>query len=132
MQYEPGLSRAELIELATKTYFGNVDAKNMDGALDCFHDGALFCVQTAFTRHSGKAEIRRMFEDFFGAYETIVHRDFTCTVDEANGRIAASFTAELTDADGGITLLNNTNFWRVRAGKFQEVYVYMSGANVLV
>ncbi|MBQ0771679.1 MAG: nuclear transport factor 2 family protein [Sphingomonadales bacterium] len=132
MQYESGLSRPELIELATKTYFGNVDAKNMDGALDCFHDGALFCVQTAFTRHSGKAEIRRMFEDFFGAYETIVHRDFTCTVDEANGRIAASFTAELTDADGGITLLNNTNFWRVRAGKFQEVYVYMSGANVLV
>ncbi len=132
MQYEPCLSRAELIQLATKTYFGSVDAKNMDAALDCFHDGALFCVQTDFTRHSGKEEIRRMFEDFFGAYETIVHRDFTCTVDEANGRIAASFVAELTDADGGVTLLNNTNFWRVRDGKFQEVYVYMSGANVLV
>lgn len=132
MQYEPGLSRAELIELATSTYFGNVDAKNMDAALDCFHDGALFCVQTDFTRHSGKAEIRRMFADFFGSYETIVHRDFTCTVDEANGRIAASFVAELTDADGGVTLLNNNNFWRVRDGKFQEVYVYMSGANVLV
>ena len=132
MQYEPGLSRAELIELATKTYFGNVDAKNMEAALDCFNDGALFCVQTAFTRHSGKDEIRRMFEDFFGAYETIVHRDFTCTVDEANGRIAASFVAEMTDAGGGVTILNNTNFWRVREGKFQEVYVYMSGANVLV
>jgi|TARA_R110001606_G_scaffold13234_7_gene57785 ketosteroid isomerase-like protein len=132
MQYEPGLSRDELIQLATETYFGNVDAKNMEAALDCFHDGALFCVQTDFTRHSGKEEIRRMFEDFFGAYETIVHRDFTCTVDEANGRIAASFVAELTDADGGVTLLNNTNFWRVRDGKFQEVYVYMSGANVLV
>lgn len=132
MQYEPGLSRDELIQLATETYFGNVDAKNMEAALDCFHDGALFCVQTDFTRHSGKEEIRRMFEDFFGAYETIVHRDFTCTVDEANGRIAASFVAELTDADGGVTLLNNTNFWRVREGKFQEVYVYMSGANVLV
>jgi len=132
MQYEPELSRDELIELTTKTYFGNVDAKNMDAALECFHDGALFCVQTAFTRHSGKDEIRRMFEDFFGAYETIIHRDFTCTVDEAHGRIAASFVAELTDADGGVTLLNNTNFWRVRDGKFQEVYVYMSGTNVLV
>jgi len=132
MQYEPGLSRAELIEFATKTYFGNVDAKNMDAALACFHDEALFCVQTSFTRHSGKAEIKRMFEDFFGAYETIVHRDFNCTVDEANGRIAASFVAELTDADGNVTLLNNTNFWRMRDGKFQEVYVYMSGENVLV
>ncbi len=132
MQYEPGLSRAELIEFATKTYFGNVDAKNMDAALACFHDEALFCVQTSFTRHAGKTEIRRMFEDFFGAYETIVHRDFNCTVDDANGRIAASFVAELTDADGNITLLNNTNFWRMRDGKFQEVYVYMSGENVLV
>lgn len=135
MQYEPSLSRAELVKFATETYFGNVDAKNMEATLDCFHDEALFCVQTDFTRHSGKDEIRRMFEDFFGAYETIIHRDFTCTVDEANGRISACFTAELHDADGNITLLNNTNFWRLRPGpdgaKFQEVYVYMSGANVL-
>lgn len=135
MQYEPTLSRAELIEFATKTYFGNVDAKDMEATLDCFHDEALFCVQSAFTRHSGKAEIRRMFEDFFTAYDTIIHRDFTCTVDEKNGRIAACFVAELHDADGNITLLNNTNFWRLRPGpdgpKFQEVYVYMSGANVL-
>ena len=135
MQYEPSLGREELVEFATKTYFGNVDAKNMDATLDCFHEEALFCVQTSFTRHSGKTEIRRMFEDFFGAYETIKHRDFTCTVDEANGRITACFTAELHDANGEITLLNNTNFWRLRPGpngpKFQEVYVYMSGANVL-
>lgn len=135
MQYEPTLDRAALIDFATQKYFANVDAKNMESTLDCFHDAALFCVQTAFTRHAGKGEIRRMFEDFFCAYETIIHRDFTCTVDEANGRIAACFTAELHDADGNVTLLYNTNFWRLRPGadgpKFQEVYVYMSGANVL-
>lgn len=135
MQYEPTLDRAALIDFATQKYFANVDAKNMEATLACFHEEALFCVQTAFTRHAGKGEIRRMFEDFFGAYETIIHRDFTCTVDEANGRIAACFTAELHDADGNVTLLYNTNFWRLRPGadgpKFQEVYVYMSGANVL-
>lgn len=135
MQYEPTLGREELIEFATQTYFGNVDRKDMAATLACFHDEALFCVQTSFTRHAGKAEIARMFEDFFAAYETIVHRDFTCTVDEANGRIAACFTAELTSADGSVTTLHNTNFWRLRPGpdgpKFQEVYVYMSGENVL-
>lgn len=135
MQYEPTMSRDELIEFATRTYFANVDSKNMEATLDCFHDEALFCVQTSFTRHAGKAEIRRMFEDFFSGYETIVHKDFTCTVDEANGRIAASFTAVLTGEDGSVTTLENTNFWRLRPGpdgpKFQEVYVYMSGANVL-
>jgi ketosteroid isomerase-like protein len=136
MQYEPTLSRADLIDFALNKYFARVDAKDLEGALACFHDTALFCVQTAFTRHSGKAEIARMFEDFFASYETIIHRDFTCTVDEKNGRITACFTAELHDAQGNITLLENTNFWRLRPGpdgaKFQEVYVYMSGANPLV
>ena len=132
MQYEPTLDRAALIELATQLYFGSVDAKNMAATLDCFHDEALLCVQTDFTRHAGKAAIGRMFEDFFGAYATIVHKDFTCTVDEKNGRITACFEAVLTGHDGSVTRLFNTNFWRIRDGKFQEVYVYFSGANVLV
>jgi ketosteroid isomerase-like protein len=132
MQYEPTLNRTELIDLAIKRYFGNVDTKNMAAVLDCFNDEALFCVQTAFTRHAGKPAIKRMFEDFFGAWETIVHKDFTCTVDEANGRITACFEAVLTAADGRQVQFFNTNFWRVRDGRFQEVYVYFSGENVLV
>lgn len=131
MQYQSGLSRDELIDFATKTYFGNVDAKNLDAVLDCFHDEAIFTVQTSFTVHDGKDEIREMFVRFMDSYETIIHRDFECTVDEKNGRITASFVAELIDAEGQTTLLENTNFWRIRDNKFQEVYVYMSGANVL-
>ncbi len=131
MQYEPTMGRAALIDFATRQYFGSVDAKNMDATLACFNDEALFCVQTSFTRHSGKAELRRMFDDFFSGYATIVHKDFTCTVDEKHGRIAASFEAVLTTADGQVTRLHNTNFWRLRDGRFQDVHVYMSGANVL-
>jgi hypothetical protein len=73
-----------------------------------------------------------MFVDFMDSHKTIIHRDFTCTVDQNNGRIAASFTAELEDHDGGTVLLENTNFWRIRDDKFQEVYIYMSGANPLL
>lgn len=132
MQYEPTLNRAELVDLAINRYFGNVDRKDLEAALDCFNDEALFCVQTAFTRHAGKDEIRRMFESFFAAYADIVHRDFTCTVDEKNGRITASFEAVLTDHHGVRTTFSNTNFWRIRDGRFQEVHVYFSGENVLV
>jgi len=121
-----------MIELATKRYFGSVDAKDLPSTLACFHDDAMMTVQTSFTDHVGKEGIRRMFEDFFGAYETIVHKDFVCTVDEANGRIAASFEAVLTAADGRVTRLFNTNFWRLREGRFQTVHIYMSGENVLV
>lgn len=132
MQYEPTLNRAELVDLAINRYFGNVDRKDLEAALDCFNDEALFCVQTAFTRHAGKDEIRRMFEGFFAAYADIVHKNFTCTVDEKNGRITASFEAVLTDQNGVRTTLSNTNFWRIRDGRFQEVHVYFSGENVLV
>ena len=132
MQYQTSLDRAGLERLAIHDYFGNVDKKNLDAVLDCFHDNAMITVQTAFTSHAGKEEIRRMFIDFMGAWKTIVHRDFTCTIDEKNGRITANFIAELEAEDGSITTLHNTNFWRIRGDKFQEVYIYMSGENPLV
>ena len=132
MQYQSTLDRAGLINLAIHKYFANVDQKNLDAVLDCFHDNAMMTTQTSFTTHAGKTDIKRMFTDFMGAFETIIHRDFEITVDEDNGRIAASFVAELHDADGNKTLLENTNFWRVRGDRFQEIYIYMSGENVLV
>ena len=131
MQYQSSLSRDELVDLALNKYFGNVDAKNLDAVLDCFQDNAMITVQTAFTVHDGKDNIKRMFVDFMDTWETIVHRDFTCTIDADNGRITASFVAELDDADGNRTTLHNTNFWRIRGDKFQEVYIYMSGENPL-
>ena len=132
MQYPSSLSGADLVDLATQRYFANVDAKNMDAVLACFHDTALFTIQTDHTRHHGKGEIREMFQTFFDSYETIIHKDFVCTVDEKNGRVSAVFNVVLVDADGNETRMQNTNFWRILDDKFQEVYVYMSGANVLV
>lgn len=132
MQYQSSLDREGLIDLATHKYFGNVDTKDLDAVMDCFHDNAMLTVQTSFTIHEGQQNIRKMFADFMKAYEVIIHRDFTCTVDERNGRITANFVAELVDKEGNKTLLSNTNFWRIRDDKFQEVYVYMSGENPLV
>ena len=124
--------RGAVAEQRIKQLFASVDAKNMAAVLDCFNDEALLTTQTSFTTHAGKPAIERMFADLFATWETLVHKDFTITVDALNGRIAASFEAVLTGADGKVIQLFNTNFWRVREGRFQEVHVYMSGANVLV
>ncbi len=132
MQYQSTLDRKGLIDLAINKYFANVDKKDLDAVLDCFHDNAMMTVQTSFTTHDGRDKIKSMFTDFMGAFDVIVHRDFELTVDEDNGRIVGSFVAELTDAEGNKTFLENTNFWRIRDDKFQEIYIYMSGANVLV
>ena len=132
MQYQSTLNREGLVDLALNKYFGNVDNKNLDAVMNCFHENAMLTVQTSFTIHEGKENIQRMFRDFMDAYDTIIHKDFICTVDENNGRIVANFIAELVDKEGNKSVLNNTNFWRIRGGKFQEVYVYMSGENPLV
>ena len=132
MQYQSSLDRQGLAELALEKYFANVDAKNLDAVMDCFHENAMLTVQNVFVVHDTKDAIRRMFVDFMGSFETIIHRDFECTIDEKNGRMVASFVAELIDAEGNTTLLHNTNFWRIRGDKFQEVYVYMSVDNPLV
>ena len=132
MQYQSSLDREGLIDLAIRQYFANVDKKDLDAVLNCFHDNAMMTVQTSFTVHAGKDNIKSMFTEFMSAYDVIVHRDFSCTVDTDNGRITAGFIAELTDADGEKTTLHNTNFWRIREDKFQEIYIYMSGTNVLV
>ena len=132
MQYQSSLDRDGLVDLALNKYFANVDKKDLDAVLDCFHDNAMMTVQTAFTIHDGKENIGRMFTEFMSAFEVIIHRDFTCTVDEDNGRITASFVAELHDKEGNKTYLENTNFWRIRDDKFQEIYIYMSGENPLV
>ncbi len=88
MQYQSSLTRNQLVELATKTYFGNVDTKNLDAVLDCFHDEAVLTVQTSSTVHDGKKAIGDMFTRFMADYETIIHRDFVCSVDEKNGGFA--------------------------------------------
>jgi len=132
MQYQCNLNGQELIDLAINQYFGSVDKKDLEAVLNCFHDNAMLTVQTVFTLHEGKQNIGRMFKDFFDNYDVILHRDFTYTVDEMNGRIVASFIAELKDSEDNTTYLHNTNFWRIRGNKFQEVYVYMSGENPLV
>ena len=51
MQYQSTLTRQGLIDLALDKYFANVDAKNLDAVLDCFHDNAMLTVQNVFVVH---------------------------------------------------------------------------------
>ncbi|MCW0180174.1 nuclear transport factor 2 family protein [Zavarzinia sp.] len=132
MRYESPLDAAALEDLAIRRYFAAVDAKDIEGVLSCLHDEALFTVQTDFVCHAGKPAIRRMLRDYFAAFETIVHRNFQLCADPATGRVAASFEGVVTTADGNATHLYNTNIWRVRDTRFQEIHVFMSGPNVLV
>lgn len=123
------------VDMVESKYFANVDRKDMDAVLDCFAEDAVFTIQSAFTTHEGRdTGIRQMFENLFETYsQKIVHRDFKHVVDVDNNRCAAQFEVELIDAEGNETYLSNCNFFYLDDnGKFERVFVYMSGENVLV
>lgn len=124
-------SRELYSDLAVRQYFASVDRKDLNAVLDCFNADAVFTIQSSFTVHEGRDEgIRGMFQTFFDAYESILHADFEVIVDPPSAAVSARFRVELRN---GSTLieLHNVNHWYTKGGKFQRVYVWMSGDKVL-
>jgi ketosteroid isomerase-like protein len=124
------------VDMVEEKYFANVDRKNLDGVLECFAEDAVFTIQSHFTVHEGRdAGIKKMFEGLFATYEPkIVHKDFEHVVDVENNRCSAKFNVELVEADGGkeLTFSNCNFFFLDENGKFERVFVWFSGENVLV
>ena len=125
-------SRQYYVDMAQKHYFGNVDAKNLQAVLDCFNQDAVFTIQSSFTVHEGRdTGIKRMFERLFENHTNILHTDFGTIADVEGESVSSRFRAELDHKDGSHTTLMNVNHWYLKHGKFQRVFVWMSGENVL-
>ena len=71
-----------------------------------------------------------MFERLFARYARVWHGDFDHVV-QLPDCIASRFRVENTTFDGQLLVKNNCNFFRLRGDLFDEVFVYMSGANSL-
>lgn len=124
------LSRDELVTLAVERYFANVDKKNLGAVLDCFNEDAVFTIQSHGVVHQGRdTQIREMFETLF-EYDTILHTDFESIADPTTQAISSRFRVVL-GKDGDHTTLTNVNHWYAKRGRFERVFVWMSGENVL-
>lgn len=127
-------TREDYADMVENRYFANVDRKNLEAVLACFHPDAVFTVQSAFSTHEGRdTGIKRMFEKLFEGYSRILHKDFRHVVDVEGECCASQFGVENVSAcDGAKTYLSNCNFFYLEGDRFKRVYVYMSGgANTL-
>lgn len=137
-QYPPGPDGRPpyeyYIDIVTKRYFHGVDNKLLDLVLDCFHADAVLKEMTSNTAHEGRdAGIARMFEDLFANNARIWHGNFVHTVDTHDQAICSQFTVEIVPGETGQELTyQNCNRFYLRDGRFTEVFVYMSGDNLLV
>lgn len=121
------------IDVVTKRYFDGVDNNNLQQVLDCFHEDALLTEVTSMTVHKGRdAGIRTMFEDLFAAHDRIWHGNFVHTADTESEAICSQFSVEVTPkGEGAFLRYENCNRFYLKEGKFDRVFVYMSGDNLL-
>jgi len=122
----------EHLKQAPGAYFDAVDAKDMEAALSFFADDATFTIQTVPVTLTGKAEIRGMFEHFFGDYSHIEHNITNLVVDEAEGKAATEQSCPHIKNDGTLDHAITCNFFSFDTdGKFSRVIVWIDVASPL-
>ncbi|MEI6625557.1 MAG: nuclear transport factor 2 family protein [Thermoleophilia bacterium] len=122
----------EHLKQAPGAYFDAVDAKDMEAALSFFADDATFTIQTVPVTLTGKAEIRGMFEHFFGDYSHIEHNITNLVVDEAEGRASTEQSCPHIKTDGTLDHAITCNFFSFNEdGKFTRVIVWIDVASPL-
>ncbi len=119
------------IDIVTKRYFNGVDNKQMEDVLDCFTEDAILTEVTSNTVHSGKPAIRAMFTKLFADFSSIWHGNFVHTADPETNAVCSQFTVLITPNGGEELRYENCNRFYLKGDKFQTVYVYMSGDNLL-
>ena len=121
------------IDLVTKRYFHGVDNYDLDLVLSCFHKDAVLTEVTSMTTHQGRdAGIKDMFESFHGAHSRVWHGNFVHTCDTEEESICSQFSVEVTPR-GEVEPLRyeNCNRFYLDGDKFTQVFIYMSGDNLL-
>ena len=121
------------VDIVTKRYFHGVDNYDMEQVLDCFHEDAVLTEVTSMTVHEGREQgIRTMFEGLFAAHDRIWHGNFVHTADTESEAICSQFSVEVTPKGEADHLrYENCNRFYLKDGKFDRVFVYMSGENLL-
>lgn len=120
------------VDIVTKRYFDGVDNKNLDQVLTCFAEDAVLTEVTSNTVHRGRdTAIRAMFVKLFADFEQIWHGNFVHVADPATNAICSQFTVLITPNGGEQLRYENANRFYMKDRLFQEVFVYMSGDNLL-
>lgn len=120
------------IDIVTKRYFHGVDNKDVPQILDCFHEDAFIHEMTSNTKHEGRDHgIKAMFEGLSENNGRIWHGNFVHTVDVDSESICSQFSVEIVPEGMDEQRYENCNRFYLKDGKFTEVYVYMSGENLL-
>ncbi len=124
------MNRSQLVALV-EGYFAALDNRDVAGTLAYFVPEATFTIASYDTVYRGRdTEIRGMLERLYARYAGVWHGEFDHVV-ETPTRIASRFRVRNTTHEGKYLYKSNSNFFRVRDGLLDDVYVYMSGETSL-
>lgn len=129
----PEKSYAYLIDIVAGRFFHGLDTKNLDQSLACFKPDAVLTEVASGSRFTGRdTEIRGMLQRFLAAHARIWHGNFVHTADPATQSVCSQYSLEVGPAGTrGTVRYENASRFYLADGLFQNVFVYMSGDNLL-
>lgn len=124
---------AYLIDIVERRFFHGLDNRDLDLALGCFQPDAVLTEVASSSRFTGRdTEIRGVLKRFLAAHARIWHGNFVHTADPDTQSVCSQYSLEVEPAGAGRVLrYENANRFYLVNGLFQNVYVYMSGENLL-
>ena len=119
------LSREQLVEIAVEKFFKGMNNKDVASATDIMADDCLMRFSAAKYRYEDREANIVHLNEVTETFSKIYFHKFVSVVDVPQQAIATRFNVELTDLEGEVMAMSNSNWFQFNeAGLVKEILIY--------
>lgn len=119
------LSREQLVEIAVEKFFKGMNNKDVASATDIMADDCLMRFSAAKYRYEDREANIVHLTEVTETFSKIYFHKFVSVVDVPQQAIATRFNVELTDLEGEVLVMSNSNWFQFNeAGLVKEILIY--------
>jgi len=119
------LSREHLVEIAVEKFFKGMNNKDVASATDIMADDCLMRFSAAKYRYEDREANIVHLTEVTETFSKIYFHKFVSVVDVPQQAIATRFNVELTDLEGEVMAMSNSNWFQFNeAGLVKEILIY--------
>lgn len=119
------LTREQLIETSVEKFFKGMNNKDVASATDIMAEDCLMRFSAAKYRYEGRPANVVHLTEVTQTFSKIYFHNFVSVVDVQQQAIATRFNVELTDLEGEVLAMSNSNWFQFNeAGLVSEILIY--------
>lgn len=119
------LTREQLVEISVEKFFKGMNNKDVASATGIMADDCLMRFSAAKYRYEDRAANVVHLTEVTETFSKIYFHNFVSVVDVAQQAIATRFNVELTDLNGEVLAMSNSNWFQFNdSGLVSEILIY--------